>query len=379
VTDGAKTSVEGVFSAGDVHDTEWKQAITAAGSGCMAAISVERYLTLNDLVVEMRPEVRPPNRSSAIVAVPEGYTYTAKVWVLSLLQGPLSRRPPAKLSTTTKHCAGGINLRGFPVFPSGINTCFKVLILVRVFSWIRLFHKQEDETKEKKEKEKEKPRVQERSVDELENEDKETFDPNETYHKVCAPHSVNCVCKRGEVEGLAHSQGVMTHPSRLVPTRVCGGACVWQGQFALRKLYHESERLVTVIYTSPTCGPCRRLKPMITKVIDEYPGQVHYVEIDIEEDQEIATVCAPPSPPATPPARAHRRSEGGREGGAWNDTQASCPAECASCLQAANVMGTPRVDFFFKKERVEQMNGVKMKTEYRNLIEKYATKPPVSA
>jgi thioredoxin reductase (NADPH) len=61
VTDGAKTSVEGVFSAGDVHDTEWKQAITAAGSGCMAAISVERYLTLNDLVVEMRPEVRPPN------------------------------------------------------------------------------------------------------------------------------------------------------------------------------------------------------------------------------------------------------------------------------------------------------------------------------
>jgi thiol-disulfide isomerase/thioredoxin len=59
-----------------------------------------------------------------------------------------------------------------------------------------------------------------------------------------------------------------------------------------RKLYHESERLVTVIYTSPTCGPCRRLKPMITKVIDEYPGKLHYVEIDIEQDQEIATVRA---------------------------------------------------------------------------------------
>jgi thioredoxin reductase (NADPH) len=63
-----------------------------------------------------------------------------------------------------------------------------------------------------------------------------------------------------------------------------------------RKLYHESERLVTVIYTSPTCGPCRRLKPMITKVIDEYPGKLHYVEIDIEQDQEIATVCAAHKP-----------------------------------------------------------------------------------
>ena len=39
--------------------------------------------------------------------------------------------------------------------------------------------------------------------------------------------------------------------------------------------------------------------------------------------------------------------------------------------QAANVMGTPRVDFFFKKERVQMMNGVKMKTEYRNVIEQY--------
>jgi thioredoxin reductase (NADPH) len=63
VTDGAMTSVEGVFSAGDVHDTEWKQAITAAGSGCMAAISVERYLTANDLLIEMRPEVRHEERS----------------------------------------------------------------------------------------------------------------------------------------------------------------------------------------------------------------------------------------------------------------------------------------------------------------------------
>ena len=79
-------------------------------------------------------------------------------------------------------------------------------------------------------------------------------------------------------------------------------------QYALRKLYHESPRVVGVLYTSPTCGPCRTLKPMLSKVVDEFSERLHWVEIDITEDPEIA--------------------------------------------EAAGIMGTPVVHFFKSKERV---------------------------
>jgi thioredoxin reductase (NADPH) len=97
------------------------------------------------------------------------------------------------------------------------------------------------------------------------------------------------------------------------------------GSYALRRLYHESDRPILVKYASPTCGPCHTLKPILSKVVDEFEGRIHYVEIDIAEDADVA--------------------------------------------ESAGITGTPTVQLFSQKALVGELKGMKQKREYREMIE----------
>jgi thioredoxin reductase (NADPH) len=103
-------------------------------------------------------------------------------------------------------------------------------------------------------------------------------------------------------------------------------SALWQkGGYALRKLYHESEQPLLVVYTSPTCGPCHVLKPQLKRVLDELGGRAQGVEIDIEADQQIA--------------------------------------------EQAGVTGTPTVQLFFHKQLKHTWRGVKQRSEFRAAID----------
>jgi thioredoxin reductase (NADPH) len=100
----------------------------------------------------------------------------------------------------------------------------------------------------------------------------------------------------------------------------------FKGEEALLKLRDISPKPTLVMFMSKTCGPCRILKPILGRVLKEYEGKVHYVEIDIEDYPDLT-------------------------------------------LQSS-VAGTPTVQIYRGEELHITLRGVKKSSEYKSEIEK---------
>lgn len=103
-------------------------------------------------------------------------------------------------------------------------------------------------------------------------------------------------------------------------------AALWQGgSYALRRLYHESKKPLLVIYTSPDCGPCHVFKPQLRRILNELAGAAQGVEINMNEDNQIAS--------------------------------------------QAGVTGTPTLQLFLNKELKQQWRGVQQRSSVKAAIE----------